>query len=149
VSNNELNTTKSIVRKIISLSKWFLNYIAKLLNYNSAEEFLKHVEMIENGINEFNACISYEDYFSGSKYDNWFNNYKPYHQHVLNWFGRVRKIPGLEKIALTFDSYMKNGKAIREDYNTKYVDKMLDVHKEYFNRFGKNGLTQEQRIAVI
>lgn len=135
--------------RIISLCKRLLIYIAEILGYNSAEEFFEHVESIETGVGEFKALTNYENYFSGSAYDNWFSKYNVFHQHIITWFGHMKKIQGFEKLAEDFNSFITNGAEKREDYNKKYIDKILKQYKTFFDSLNKKPLTKEQRTAVV
>jgi len=146
----------SIVKRIIALGKQFVRFLAKLFGL-SAEELLENLENIEKAVNEFKNYLSYDDYFTGSAYEKWYEKYIKYHQYVHTWsinrFGimkqKLRKLPGLEEILEDFDEFITNGQQIKDDYNNAYIEKGLIEHKQFFDEFGKNPLTDEQRSAVI
>ena len=85
-----------------------IKIIAKLLGYKSRDEFVENIDSITKGIEQFDGYLKRDNYFSRKEMWDWRRKYKKYQKHVKNWFGRVKKIPGLEEKAETFNSYCEN-----------------------------------------
>tara|TARA_Y100001958_G_C21248267_1_gene580776 strand:+ start:5758 stop:8250 length:2493 start_codon:yes stop_codon:yes gene_type:complete len=126
-----------------------IKIIAKLLGYKSRDEFVENIDSITKGIEQFDGYLKRDNYFSRKEMWDWRREYKKYQKHVKNWFGRVKKIPGLEEKAETFNSYCENFIAYRKKHNEIYIQNSLKKYKKYFDTIRTHPLTKQQRLAVI